>query len=101
LGLEILFSLWYNLVVIDKEKIEEDASLVESSTRVFVGYYNKNIPDAFPRATFKALEEFQAVYPSLFKENREWTINKHRKKLMDWLSSYREENGSAGACKDR
>ena len=25
------------------------------------------------------------------KENNEWIINKHRKKFMDWLSSYRGE----------
>lgn len=89
------------MLVIDKENIEEDANLVGSSAGVFVEYYNENIPDAFPRATLKTLKEFQNLHPSLFKENCEWTINKHRKKLMDWLSSYREENSSARACKDR
>lgn len=83
-------SLWYNTLVIDKEKNEGDVNLIGSSTKVFVQYYNKNIPDAFPRATLKTLEKFQTRYPSLFKENGEWTINKHRKKLMDWLSSHRE-----------
>lgn len=74
-----------------KEANEVDVNLVGTPTKVFVEYYNKNIPDAFPRATLKTLEKFQTLYPSLFKEGCEWTINKHRKKLMDWLSSYREE----------
>ena len=78
--------------MINKKDKEQDANLVGSSTEVFIQYYNENIPDAFPRATLKTLGEFQALYPSLFKENDEWIINKHRKKFMDWLSSHHEED---------
>lgn len=99
--LEFVSSLWYSVAMINKEDIEEDANLVGSSTEVFVKYYNKNIPDTFPRATLKTLEKFQTVYPSLFKENYDWIINKHRKKFMDWLSSYQGENNSVKARKDR
>ena len=60
-----------------------------ASTAVFTQYYNENIPEAFPRATEKALETFQAMHPSLFKGSLKWTIEKHRKKLMDWLTSYK------------
>jgi hypothetical protein len=28
------------------------------------------------------------VYPSLFKDNVYWSLDKHRKKLMDWLPQY-------------
>jgi hypothetical protein len=69
----------------------EVINLSPASTAVFVQYYNKNIPEAFPRATLKALEKFQILHPSLFKESRGWTIDRHRKKLIDWLSSYKEE----------
>lgn len=78
--------------MINKKEKELDANLIGSSTEVFIQYYNKNIPDAFPRATFKTLEEFQTLYPSLFKENNEWIINKHRKKFMDWLSSHHDRD---------
>lgn len=92
---------WYNALVINKENNKEDANLIGSSTKVFVQYYNKNIPDAFPRATLKTLEKFQTRYPSLFKENSEWTINKHRKKLIDWLSSHQKRNDSVVVRKNR
>jgi len=77
-------------MVINKINNEPDINSIGTSTVIFVQYYNKNIPDAFPRATLKALEKFQALYPSLFKENSEWTVNRHRKKLMDWLASCKE-----------
>jgi len=72
----------------NKKNQEEDINFVETSTSDFIEYYNKNIPKSFPRATAEVLEEFQAKFPSLFKGKSEWTINKHRKKLMDWLSSH-------------
>ncbi|MBI1833423.1 MAG: hypothetical protein HYR90_01210 [Candidatus Andersenbacteria bacterium] len=69
---------------------QEDTNLIGNSTEVFVTYYNRNIPDAFPHATRKTLNVFKAQYPSLFKENGEWIIDKHRKKYMDWLASYHD-----------
>ena len=68
----------------------EDANLIGRSLIDFVHYYNGNLPDAFPKASIRALEKFQATYPALFGGKSEWTIEKHRKKLMDWLVSYRE-----------
>lgn len=68
-----------------------DVNLVGTTTALFVDYYNENIPDAFPRATLKALLKFQEKFPALFKGKGDWTIEKHRKKLMDWLASYKEE----------
>ncbi|OGZ08165.1 MAG: hypothetical protein A3D65_03420 [Candidatus Lloydbacteria bacterium RIFCSPHIGHO2_02_FULL_50_13] len=50
--------------------------------------YNKSIPAEFPRASVKSLKRFQAMHPGLFKNGNEWSIDKHRKKLMDWLPSY-------------
>ena len=69
---------------------QQDTNFIGTSTEVFIEYYNKNIPDTFPHATHKTLKEFQTQYPSLFKEDRKWTINKHRKKYMDWLISHSE-----------
>ena len=58
------------------------------TSEVFIEYYNENIPDSFPRASLKALSAFQSRYPSLFKEDGHWLIEKHRKKFMDWMVSY-------------
>jgi hypothetical protein len=77
--------------MINKKEKEQDVNLIESSTKVFVDYYNENIPDSFPRASLKTLNEFQVLHPSLFKDNKDWTIKKHRKKVMDWLFSHHED----------
>ena len=50
--------------------------------------YNKVIPVDFPRATPEALKKFQLANPALFKKTDEWSIDRHRKKLMDWLFTY-------------
>jgi hypothetical protein len=77
--------------MIGKNKELPDVNAIATTTALFVEYYNENIPEAFPRATLKALEKFKIAHPVLFKESSEWTIDRHRKKLMDWLASYREE----------
>ena len=50
-----------------------------------------NIPETFPRASLSALEKFKVAHPGLFKGKGDWIIDKHRKKLMDWLASYSQE----------
>ncbi len=52
---------------------------------IFIESYNKSIPEGFPKASVKTLRKFQSVYPALFKRGDDWSIDKHRKKLMDWL----------------
>ncbi|MBI3075017.1 MAG: hypothetical protein HYY92_02275 [Parcubacteria group bacterium] len=64
-----------------------DMNLVAMGVADFVKYYNENIPEAFPRVSLALLEKFRTAHPSLFKNENEWSIDKHRKKLMDWLSS--------------
>ena len=66
---------------------EFEQNQVVTSLAVFIENYNKSIPEDFPRATNKALKEFQIKHPILFKKSDEWSIEKHRKKLMDWLFS--------------
>lgn len=64
-----------------------DVNLVAMPVADFVKYYNENIPESFPRVSLALLEQFRAAHPSLFKNKNEWSIDKHRKKLMDWLPS--------------
>ncbi|OGF62845.1 hypothetical protein A2662_02995 [Candidatus Giovannonibacteria bacterium RIFCSPHIGHO2_01_FULL_45_33] len=54
---------------------------------VFIESYNKSVPEGFPKASVKSLRKFQVSYPALFKNGDDWSIDKHRKKLMDWLIS--------------
>lgn len=61
-----------------------------TSLAVFIENYNKSIPEDFTRATSKVLEQFQITHPALFKNPDGWSIEKHRKRLMDWLFSQRE-----------
>jgi hypothetical protein len=72
-----------------KKNIEPDLNFAEKSLSVFVQYYNQNIPSQFPRASVEALETFKEAHPELFKDGPEWTIDKHRKRLMDWMTSRR------------
>jgi len=50
----------------------------------FKDSYNKTLPTGFPPASTTLLRQFQNTHPTLFKENEEWSIIKHRKKFLDW-----------------
>ena len=53
----------------------------------FLASYNESLPSGFPRASAEVLHRFQASYPALFRKGDAWSIDKHRKRLMDWLAS--------------
>lgn len=73
---------------INKMKNKElELNQVRTSLAVFMESYNKSIPVSFPRASVKILKQFQTLHPVLFKHSDEWSIDKHRKKVMDWLPS--------------
>ena len=63
---------------------------IATSAVVFMESYNKSVPSGFPRVSAKALKEFQSVHPMLFKHGDEWSIDRHRKRLMDWLTSHQD-----------
>lgn len=69
---------------------EQKFSEILTPPATFMESYNKGIPADFPCASIETMEQFQAQHPSLFKRSGEWSIDRHRKKLMDWLSSRRE-----------
>lgn len=68
---------------LDPEKERNEALL---STKDFLLFYNSNLPDSFPHASLSLLEEFKKTYPNLFKKEEMWTLDQHRKKVMDWLT---------------
>jgi len=65
---------------LDRERSERQISLPE-----FLRSYNENLPVAFPRASLPLLKEFRAAHTGLFKPGSDWSLDQHRKKVMDWL----------------
>ena len=53
----------------------------------FLKSYNKDLPSQFPRATLALLKEFKKAHTVLFKDNGSWSLDQHRKKVMDWITS--------------
>ncbi|MBI2108671.1 MAG: hypothetical protein HYT93_00615 [Parcubacteria group bacterium] len=71
------------------EKLKENEGLVKLSD--FKDSYNSTIPERFPQASTTLLKQFKNTHPSLFKEGdgkeEHWSVVKHRKKVMDWLTT--------------
>lgn len=67
--------------------LELEQNQATTSLVVFMEDYNKKLPAGFPQVSVKTLKKFQITHPILFKNGDEWSIIKHRKKLMDWLPS--------------
>jgi len=51
----------------------------------FLREYNEDLPSQFPQVSAADLKEFRKVYPALFKDGSAWSLDQHRKKVMDWL----------------
>ncbi len=73
-----------------KRKKEVDLSIIQISLAAFLKSYNKNIPAGFPHVSAAILKKFQGVYPALFKHGDIWSLAQHRKRVIDWLSVYRD-----------
>ena len=73
-----------------KKDLELELNQVNTSLAVFMESYNQSVPTQFAQATVATLTEFKNTYPLLFKNGNEWSIDKHRKKFMDWQLSQRQ-----------
>lgn len=51
----------------------------------FLKSYNKTIPASFPKVTTLLLKKFKEGHAKLFKHGELWSLDLHRKKLIDWL----------------
>lgn len=70
------------------EKLRENELFVTITE--FKVSYNSTIPERFPHASTPLLKQFKNAHPSLFKgksTEEAWSVVKHRKKVMDWLST--------------
>ncbi len=68
---------------LDKERSEKKHTLAE-----FLALYNGGLPPLFPRASADILQIYKTQYSSQFKTDGLWSLDLHRKKLMDWLPNY-------------
>ncbi len=71
-----------------KNNDEFKLNQVGTPLATFLESYNKSIPASFPPASVKMLKQFQIHHPLLFKHGDEWSIDRHRKRLMDWLPAH-------------
>lgn len=68
---------------LDRERSERKLSLPE-----FLSAYNEGLPSEFPKATRVLLELFREKYPDYFKHGEVWSLDQHRKRVMDWLPAH-------------
>ncbi|MDP3947754.1 MAG: hypothetical protein Q8Q41_03635 [bacterium] len=51
----------------------------------FLKSYNKNMPEGYPHVSLAILEKFKEEHLSLFKANGAWSLDQHRKRMIEWL----------------
>lgn len=83
-------NLLYYYIMSRSYKRELEISQKQVSLAEFLASYNQNIPTGFPHASVAILNKFRGTHPMLFKGGNTWSIDQHRKRVMDWLSSYRD-----------
>jgi len=64
---------------------EMKISQAQVTLPAFLEFYNKNMPKSFPMASVPLLKKFKDAHPVLFKNGELWSLEQHRKKVMDWL----------------
>lgn len=55
------------------------------SVSEFMESYNKNMPAGWPLVTPTLLQKFKEAHTALFTHGDLWSLDQHRKKMMDWL----------------
>jgi len=51
----------------------------------FLKSYNENMPEGYPHVSLAILERFKKEHLSLFKSNGAWSLDQHRKRMIEWL----------------
>jgi len=68
-----------------KHRDDPKLSEIRITASDFLLSYNQNMPIGFPRVSVTLLKKFKDEHPLLFKRDNLWSLDQHRKKLMDWL----------------
>lgn len=71
-------------------KYSEESKISEApmSLAGFLKSYNQNIPPSFPRVSVALLKKFKEAHPLFFKHGDSWSLDEHRKKIIDWLPQH-------------
>ena len=85
-----MIDMLYYYLCMKGYKKELEISQTQITLSAFLESYNQSIPESFPRASVVLLKKFQDTHQMLFKNGDMWSVSQHRKKLMDWLPSYRD-----------
>lgn len=72
-----------------KSPKEINVSEMRISLADFLKSYNQNMPASFPRVSVTMLKKFKDEHPLLFKHGNLWSLDEHRKKIIDWLPLHR------------
>lgn len=56
----------------------------------FLKSYNQNLPANFPLASVSLLNKFKDSHANLFTHGDLWSLDRHRKRIIDWLPRNRE-----------
>ena len=51
----------------------------------FLESYNKNMPEGYPLVSMEILQKFKEAHSSLFKTGGSWSLEQHRKRMIEWL----------------
>jgi hypothetical protein len=68
---------------VDKVRSEKKLTMLD-----FLKSYNQGLPSQFPAASQVLLKEFYNSNSHLFKDADVWTLDQHRKKVMDWIPQH-------------
>ena len=51
----------------------------------FLESYNTNMPEGYPHVSLQILQRFKDAHPALFKPASTWSLERHRKRMIEWL----------------
>ena len=61
------------------------ASELPMSEAEFLASYNANMPEGYPHVSLAIMEKFKLVHQNLFKGKSIWSLDHHRKRMIEWL----------------
>jgi hypothetical protein len=61
------------------------------SLNQFLESFNQNMPANFPQVSEEQLIKFRKEHETLFQKTGTWSLDQHRKKVMDWLPGNLDE----------
>lgn len=69
------------------KKYGEELKISEErvSLGTFLKSYNRGLPTGFPRSSISLLKKFKESHPLFFKHGNMWSLDEHRKRVLDWI----------------